>query len=31
MLIELTITQLDELFNTSLESIEVELHQLVNQ
>ena len=31
MLIELTITQLDELFNTSLESIEVELHQLANQ
>lgn len=31
MLIELTIVQLDELFNTSLESIETELHQLVNQ
>ncbi len=31
MLIELTIAQLDELFNTSLEFIEAELHQLVNQ
>ena len=31
MLIELTIAQLDELFNTSLESIEAELQQVANQ